>query len=84
MFRILPEIKNWYAVFSADYTMHQKDAAKFFLYFCIKKSRWLTFLLSARQRTFHSQNAVSCLLIPGQARWVSADRIRCLPFTKTA
>ncbi len=38
MFRILPEIKNWYAVFSAALYYHQKDAAKFFLYFCIKKA----------------------------------------------
>jgi len=37
MFRILPEIKNWYAVFSAALYYASKDAAKFFLYFCIKK-----------------------------------------------
>ena len=42
------------------------------------------FLLSARQRTFHSQNAVSCLLIPGQARWVSAAVSVVFHLQKTA
>ena len=83
MFRILPEIKNWYAVFSAALYYASKDAAKFFLYFCIKKLP-ADFLLSARQRTFHSQNAVSCLLIPGQARWVSAAVSVVFHLQKTA
>ena len=58
--------------FLQHYTMHQKMLQSFSYTFASKKKLPADFLLSARQRTFHSQNAVSCLLIPGQARWVSA------------